>query len=332
MRTSSNRSSTMSNETWEETVSAGSEAAVEACWTQWAALGAGAVPTAPRTVGSLVDPEALITASLAFQGHERRLLDLVGWWAATGSRLTSLQRMKSVCDAFPEEAGSEALSLYGRLALDAGDRRWKRHAADEAPSQLREGKGPDELRLSDPASLWLRLRAGLGVGAKADVLAFLLGQRGAMATVSEIAEATGYTTLTARNAAVDMVLGRLIREQEGRPTQFFAPARPWHELLDLRREETGDSSLEALPRWRSWASLLAFLTHVDRWWQRTGARQEPSERVLASEARDLVEEHKRAFTLNGISVPAFGDYRGPEFQDAFRETIDAVADRIRKEG
>lgn len=315
----------MYSEIWNETVNVAREAAVDACWMQWAALGSGAVPTSPAATSSVVDPEALLVASLAFRGTEARLLDLVGWWAQKGSGLTSLQRMKTACEHFPEGVGSEALSLFARLALEGGDRRWRRHASDEAPTQIREGKGPEKLILSDPATVWLRLRAGLGVGAKADVLSFLLGLRGARATVSEIAEATLYTTLTARNAAQDMVLGRLIRAQMGRPASFFAPPRPWHELLDLRLGESTESSIETMPRWRYWLPLLAFLSHVDQWGHRARERDEQSKRVLASEARDLVEEHARAFTLNGIAVPASRDYRGPEFLDAFQETIQAVA-------
>lgn len=318
----------MHSETWEEAARVAREAAVDACWSQWAALGSGAVPTAHGRATSIVDPEALVAGSLAFRRAEARLLDLVGWWASTGSRLTSLQRLKTVCDHFPDPVGSEALSLFGRLALDAGDRRWRRHATDEAPAQLRPGKGPEELYLSDPATLWLRLRAGMGVGAKADVLTFLLGLRGALATVSEIAEATAYTTLTARNATADMALGRLIRKDEGRPTSFFAPARPWHELLELRARERAESSLEEMPRWRYWLSLLAFLSHVNHWWQHARGQDKWSDRVLASKARDLIEEHTRTFALNGIPAPAFRDYRGTEFLDAFRQTIQSVADWI----
>jgi len=318
----------MYSETWEETAKVARDAAVDACWSQWTALGSGAVPTGRGQATAIVDPEALVAGSLAFRRAEPRLLDLVGWWAATGSRLTSLQRLKAACGHFPEPVASEALSLFGRLALDAGDRRWRRHAADEAPEQLRPGKGPEELYLSDPATLWLRLRAGMGVGSKADVLTFLLGLRGRLATVSEIAEATAYSTLTARNAAADMALGRLIREQEGRPMSFFAPARPWHELLDLRSDKKTESSLEEMPRWRYWLSLLAFLSHVDGWWQHAREQDEWSDRVLASKARDLIEEHTRTFALNGIPVPAFRDYRGTEFLEGFRQTVQSVADWI----
>ena len=156
------------------------------------------------------------------------------WWASVGSRLTSVQRIRTLAKNFPEDV-RHSLGRYASLAAAAGDRRWKRLAAEEVPGPRgRALKGPDVLNLAEASTLMLRLRAAFGVGSKADALAFLLGMGGSWVSVSVISEATGYSGTAIRAAARDMVLGRLIRETENRPARYFVPVKPWADLLESR--------------------------------------------------------------------------------------------------
>ncbi|NIQ58245.1 MAG: hypothetical protein GWN71_34345, partial [Gammaproteobacteria bacterium] len=110
--------------------------------------------------------------------------------------------------------------------------------------------------LDGQCALWLRLRAGLGVGAKADVLAYLLGTGDAWASVSDIARATGYSTVAVRTATAEMVLARFIREAGDRPVRYSAPSDSWADLLELG----GDPPVA--PRWHAWSEIFAFLAGV----------------------------------------------------------------------
>lgn len=292
--------------------------AVRACWAQWAGLGAPVTSVGRAPPSALVDIEALLLLSTHAAGWERRLLDLVGWWARVGSALTSVQRFRSVADAFPESAGA-GLPVFAALAEAAGDRRWSRHVdpAVELPT-VRE-KGVDVPTLAEECALWLRLRAGLGVGAKADVIAYLLGTRGAWASVKDIALATGYSTVTVRAATSEMVLARFIRTTGDRPARYSTPSELWSALLEL----AGDPP--AAPRWHAWSEIFAFLAGAGEWASSVRAATAPGPHVLASRARDLMEEHATAFTLDRVGVPDPVGFPGLEAVEGLAETARAVA-------
>ncbi|MEX2599025.1 MAG: hypothetical protein WD533_05140, partial [Dehalococcoidia bacterium] len=172
--------------------------AADASWGQWVALGSMASPSASRVAESMIDPEALVLASLFFRDQERRLGDLVSWWARAGANLTSVHRLRAISAHFPARSGQDAFEQFSRLAADAGDKRWEDHAKASLSWVSRGEKGPSELSLVYPSTLWLRLRAGFGVGAKSDAFAFVLGLRGARASVKVISMATGYSDVSIR--------------------------------------------------------------------------------------------------------------------------------------
>ena len=145
--------------------------AVSACWRQWRTLTRAAA--GDEATASILDPEALVLLSLTVRHRERRLQDLLHWWAKTGSTLLSVQRMRSLLAAFPESVRGD-LAWFASACRTSGDRRWqaltRRYADRVADVVARPGKGPDTLELLAPSTLLLRLRAGFGVGAKADML------------------------------------------------------------------------------------------------------------------------------------------------------------------
>ena len=302
------------------------ETGVRACWRQWVALGSYAMPVAERRARAIVDIEALLLLTLALRRHEPRLGDYVAWWARTASHLSSVQRLRSLADLYPGDRGRRLFVEFASLEHESGDRRWRRYAEADARPESRPAKGPADLDLADPATLQVRLRAGLGVGAKADVLAFLIGRRGERATVRRIAEAVAYTHTAVRAAAADMALGRLIREVRGHPTEYAAPARGWAELLELTTFEGPEAGSPRAPPWRFWGRLFPFLDGVREWVREYEENPTGGEHVVASRARDVVERHARAFELNGIPVPLPADYKGRRFPVAFRDTVRAVAD------
>ena len=299
--------------------------AVTLCWGQWVGLGSAAVARGEARPRAIIDPEALVLLSLYVSHEERRLQDMVAWWAQVGSKLTSLQRLKTVAKRFPEEAISQGLPLFAALATEAGDRRWRRAAQGPVPRWFRPGKGPDSLELVEPSALWPRLRAGFGVGAKADLLAFLLGLRGAWASARIISIATGYSKVSIRNAASEMTLARLIRETDGRPAEYLAPPRPWGALLDLHGVEQEPTTQHAMPEWRFWAQVFGFLANVMALGRLSDTAVPPSDRVIASRARDLMEGHAMAFKLNNIPVPVPEMFKGSSATNGLLETVQTVS-------
>ncbi len=315
----------MSDGIFKKTRECAEQAAIRVCWTQWVALGSLAAPASHVRARSIVDPEALILLSLTMQERERRLLDMVNWWAHTGARLTSVQRLRSVAARFPVATGAPGLESFASLANQQGDRRWAKLARQISMQPRRGLKGPDQLDLVDVSALWPRLRAGFGVGAKADALVFLLGLRGAWASTKVISFATGYSTVTIARAASEMAQARLIRETSNRPVEYSAPPAPWAELLELYPTPTRwDGPAEPqTPAWRFWAEIFAFFSGVIEWAQLPGT---VGDRVVASRARDLIERHMKAFNYNGIDVPPMDAFRGMNASRALQEVVTAVAE------
>lgn len=288
------------------------KAAVEVAWAQWSALAPAAASAPDVRARSVVDPEALVLLSLAFRTRERRLDDLLAGWARVGAPLLGVARINALVAAWPGEV-REGLGGFARAAVDAGDRRWKRLAAPVAlPSR---GKDAGPLRLDDAAALLLRLRAGLGVGSRADLLALLLGMRGEPVSARTMAAALGYSGRAIRTAAEGMALAGLIEEVPGPPAAYRVDAGRWAGVLRTAR---GD-----FPRWRFWSLVLPFLAAVDAWAGKT-AREGWSDYVASSRARDLVERHAPGLRLAGLAPPRGA--RGAEYLGCFAEAVGRVAE------
>lgn len=302
------------------------DAAIQLCWTQWRSIGSTGSSGGASRAEAIIDPEALILLSLHCQSEERRLTDMVAWWAEVGSGLTSLQRMRQVAKRFPGHTGRDGLELFASLATRSGDRRWRRQASDPVPDWVRAGKGPEEPTLVESSALWPRLRAGFGVGAKADTLVFLLGLQGAWASARVISYATGYSTVAIRRAAGEMALAHLIRETEGRPAEYVAPSRQWAELLELKSFGKTEQQSPQLPPWRFWSEISAFLVGVVELHRRSQSDPPVGPHVIASAAKDLIEQHHQAFTLNNIPIPPPNAFRGVKMLDGLHETVRVVSE------
>lgn len=298
--------------------------AVSVCWNQWAALGSHAATAQAPDQTSIVDPEGLVLMSLAVRDSERRLGDLVAWWARSSSRLMSVQRMGTLAGLLPDRVGERCLAEFSVLATGAGDRRWRRFARDGTPGWVRSERLSPEPDLLAPAALWPRLRSGFGVGAKADVLVFLLGVHGAAASVPDIASATHYTKVSVRRAAAEMSAAGLLRETSGRPASYLAPMGPWTQLLEVPNRELPGT----LPRWRYWADVFAFLVHVIDWTGRARGATGSEEHVLSSEARDIVNRHTDVLHRAGVQVPLMDQFRGREAPAGLLGTTRAVVSWI----
>lgn len=288
-------------------------ALLRAVWAQWRALGSPASGGPEAT--TIVDPEALILASAGLVEHERRLWDLVHWWAARASDLLSVQRMKNLAPTFPPPF-EEGVTEFAFLAFEEGhDARWKSVERKEPIQQSRvekvEGSGSPRL-LSAPALL-VRLRRGLGVGVKPDVLGVLIGMRGASGSVAELAMATSYSKRAVRRAADEMAEARLLRISSTTPTRYSADVESWLAVLDLP---------EPAPAWVYWQRLFAFSFHALSLLEEEGKEETTGEYVLSTRVRDLVEEYRDGLRRNNIDAPDPERYRGEEYLDAFVAWLD----------
>lgn len=219
--------------------------------------------------------------------------------------------------------------------LGFGDPCWKVLAAGAASAPTgRAGKASRELRLLEPSTLLLRLRAGFSVGAKADLLAFLLGtasagaEHRAGATVEVIAKACAWSIAATRRAAREMALARLVVASPERPVRYTVDVPAWARLLrlgdPLRTQRVAEDAAAAdVPPWRFWAQMFAFLAACAELGHDTSlARAAPV--VQASRLRDLAERFRRPLAWNGIEWLDPRQFPGERYRDAFGTTLDAI--------
>lgn len=298
---------------------------LEASWAQWAALTAAAVPADRGRAWTIVDPEALVLASLTVGHRERRLDDMVASWAGTAAHLMSMHRMRAIAAGFPESV-RDRLGVFTTPATTGGDKRWKRmetgeHAADYTPRI----KDLGDLRLFEGPALTVRLRAGFGVNAKADLLSLLIGFGGATADLKVIAAATAYSERAIRTATEEMTLAGFIHEIEGRPSSFYADPTSWATVLQSRRlGGGGGTAANGLPLWRFWSAAFAFLAQaID--WSSEQERKGWTHYVAGSRARDLVEAQTRRLRQAQIELHPTASGPGGDFMSVFGELVRRVA-------
>jgi hypothetical protein len=288
-------------------------ALLDAVWAQWRSIGVGAA--GGRLCRSIVDPEALVYASFWLEHAEPRLAKILRMWAAAGSQMMSLQRMKNLLDEYPPSVQGKLPGFAWQAITHGKDARWKQLA--RAPHAVREGWKIDNASpvLASPGALILRLRVGLGVGIKADVLGYLAGLAGGRATISSIAAATHYYPRAVRKAVEDMIAARFIETLATSPVTCRL-RRGWLTLLEL-----GDSP----PPWCHWQELFAFGAGLD------AAAAEPqlaSTYLQSSRARDLMEVHAAAFFLNAVESSDPTDSPGEAYLSAFASDVARLSERI----
>jgi hypothetical protein len=241
------------------------EAATDVVWLHWRALGAR---TSTRGhAQSLVDPEALILMSLTLSTAEPRLRDVLADWVTLNASLLSVQRFKNL--TAESTAGVRPLvgAFAGFVVTEAKDVRWRSLATEGIDSLAfthRTNKPRErEASFEEAAALGLRLRLALGVGIKADTMAFLLGSTGAWASGRAIAGATKYTLPAVRRAVADLLQAGLViarKRPQSDTGEYSVRRQPWAEALGLDRE---------IPAWRHWHERFAFVADFLAWAERT---------------------------------------------------------------
>lgn len=305
---------------WQEIETEARELLVDTVWNQWTLLGSMGRRTSTVLEGRVVDPEALVLATVACQKWEKRLTETLRWWAQEGSPLLSIQRMKKTAPDY----GGQGLSLfteYATLAAESGHRSWRKYA-DENLIPHTELTGPG-LQLRGPSTLTLKLRAAFGVSAKTDVLAYLIGTPHANVSVPDASQSLGYTQNAVRSSLKEMTLAGLVHESGGRPAMYSTKRDEWSLLL-------WDDSLEnARPTWVMWSCFFELLLFsIELQTDQTVSNQNTF--LVNSRARDLLRKYKFAFDFHDIRVPDDSGFTGDKIQLAFSETLKCLGDWIRE--
>lgn len=321
-------------------------AALEFAWSQWAQL--GVLADVSRRDRWVADPEALLPFSLVVARSDPRLFDELLDWLVTNGRLISVQRLKNLSDGDEQRALLEATlawvsrhrsgqGLTGSAALRSKSRdeaeplfRHSRARASETDEVFLEhgflrgraepsGKSrrPD---LAAPIAFGLRLRQLLGLGARAEVVRFLLTIDAPRVTAAAVTGAAGYAKRNVHEALASLRDAGVVEVVTVANEQRYGIDRDrWATLLGLDDTE--------LPVHRDWPQLLRAAVRLIRWLD--DPRQDDlSEYMRASEARVLMTELEPDLAYAGVRVGQAGgaglEY-WPSFVATARELVATLA-------
>ncbi len=266
-------------------------AAARAARGQWATL--GAVPDADGVAGPIIDPEALLLLTSWVITRDASIGPVMHDWVAKWSDLLSVQRTRNLAKLFPAtiEADLRAVAV---TAFERGkDFRWSPviksrtgsgAADDDSPASTRSGalpSGAARLPVERDALLVLRFRMAFGVGARADALAFLLARGSTWSTVTEIAQATGYTPSAIRRALDRMAEADIVLVVDDGTTRYRCEAIPWATLLGLQA---------TIEPWCYWLQHFAFVASFVEWAESIARRKLTAYAILEG-----LRAHARTF-------------------------------------
>lgn len=290
----------------------------EFAWDEWGQMGVLAVPH--RRSRWVQDPEALAVFTLEVGRDDPRLFDELLGWLLVNESLLSVRRLR----AMARDEEDERL-LAGALRWLARQRPRARLAPRASPGvQEREPeplfrtlsvpvRAPDSafaavglLRpavassdavrpdLRAPINLALRLRELLGVGARAEVVRFLLTVTAPFADATAVARSAGFAKRNVHEALGSLhAAGVVSRWTVGNHQRYALDRAVWARLLELE--------VDQLPAERAWPQLLDGLRALSRR-LRDPALDDLSDYMRASRARDLLEHVRSDFAIAGVPV------------------------------
>jgi hypothetical protein len=308
-------------------------------WGQWCVLGVAGHSKNVRDY--CIDPEALILSSCYFGRFDQRLFDGMLEWLINREYLISSLRLSSLMrNEFPESAGVvKAIATY--LFSQEKRHKWRRIAGDHQPDvnadpfflypngspvekfgyqdpsflSLGFSRGRIEkknligsVRWAHPASLWLRLRAFMGVSSRTEVCIYLTTHHDG-GHPSLIARVMGYTQGGLQQALVSMSeSGWVLRSERQREVVYT--------LADSVRNAFV-SSLEDIPHWLTWSSFFRSLEVVWKTLNQTNLLVSSAD-VQSAELRNAMQK-----TAPDLSRLGFTGYfleiqnkRGAEYIDS----------------
>ncbi len=316
----------------------------EIMWSQWAALGAF-IATEPCRK-SIVDPEALLVATCAFGRQDARIFDEAIDWTIVNHKLLKPWRLKRISRSFGpdvqrtlgavleyvvKEKGKDlfpGVRKEAQKALDEVETEelfWRekgryaqsRKQTDEVFLRWKLLRGSPRIRchsgtpdLKNPANLMLRLRDYYGAEARADIMTYLLTEKGGSS--NGIATKIKYQQGRVYEVLEDLV-GAGIAQKQGGPGHAYY----W---IDRERVAASLGLGRKRPVFFVWGDVFcAFYLVVSDWRKHQAEYQ--NDFLSAERMRDLTVKVvpmliKAGEPLSEMPVPDIKRQKGAEHKEA----------------
>ena len=280
------------------------EALIDLLWDQWAVLG-GAASGRSGAVPFVIDPEALLLATMRFGRTDSRLAGEALDWLARNGKLVSLQRLKNMQLA-TKLADTECLRELASFMTDAKYRNWQSldqwASKTSTPSDggfVPEGfqtrgmsQAPD---CAAPEAFVLRLRALFGVSARPEVLAWLLTHRAGYA--AEIARDVSWFSKSVQAILNELDLSRLLVSEAAGKRKLYS-LNP--------RSETLHPSLGKGLRWFSQSWFYLGVHHIETTLDALRESPDRSVHAQAIKIREVIPAMNTAFRMAGVDKILIG--------------------------
>ncbi|MHC4525270.1 MAG: winged helix-turn-helix domain-containing protein [Planctomycetota bacterium] len=324
---------------------------VDFLWHQWSLLGVAGTPK-PND-DPIIDPETLLLFSLSICRYEPRLFDEIIDWLFHNGHFINVQRLSQIQKKSHFNCGPQLSAVAELLAKQSSYRlKWsglskKYYQADKEPlffdkegntlpcpvdhdanpEFLRHGlrRGQINLRgysqtfdLQSPACLLLRLRALIGIHARAELLCLLSSVQ--EIHPSQAARLTGYYQKTIQTTLVEMVRSGVILTRTSKKEKYYR-LKPG--ILDTLLKPQGQ-----LLRWIHWPSLFRMVEIV---WQRSCelSDQKIDPLLLSSELKKLllsVRQYCCDTVANDIMIDE--TISGKDVDEHFRQVLSLLSAQL----
>jgi hypothetical protein len=163
------------------------EQAVTLAWGAWTELGVSGWTASHGDWA--IDPEPLIVFTAWLEDEDPRLRDEATDWCIRNWRYVSKTRLRNLVRAQPPEV-REAFGVFSATVSDHAGVVWP-YATD--PRRYTVTGRSTQPQLDRPSTVWLRLRAVFGLGARTEILRFFLADDVSRASLATISGTIDYT-------------------------------------------------------------------------------------------------------------------------------------------
>lgn len=291
-------------------MSAAEDHVVELAWSLWAELGVSG--WSRRHSDFAIDPEALVVLTAWLRDQDPRLRDEATDWCVRYGQFVSGARLRNLLVA----TGHARAPWWDEFASTVNaSSRWKWPTWDLAAAP-REFQPSQKSRIETflrPSLIFLRVRAFVGLGARAEVLRLFAPEPHSRLGVAEIAIQIGYSKRNTAEALDGLELAGLLSSLRVRNRLEYAVSDPDRlaALVDPR------------PRWvPAWLSIVSAVIRISEFLSRS---EDLPESVSSVEAVTLLRELGEDLAQWGLVAPQLVMVEEPAYRRFHRWSEELLA-------
>jgi hypothetical protein len=290
---------------------ASADQVVGLAWSLWAELGVSG--WSRRHSEFAIDPESLVLLTAWLRDRDPRLRDEATDWCVRYGQFVSGARLKNLLVT----TGHAHTQWWGEFAntVNANSRwNWPTWGTEVAPRNFEPSEKSKIESFSRPSLIFLRVRALVGLSARAEVLRLFSPDPKSRIGVAEIAAQIGYSKRNTAEALDGLELAGVL-------TSFRVRNRLEYTVIEPDRLT---ALVSPRPRWvPQWMSIVNVIIRVSEFHRRA---DDLPESVSSVEAVTLVREMSEDLAQWGVTPPQLVMVEEPAFQRFRRWSLELFND------